>query len=76
MIIGQRDKEKNAHQPLFSHVLKYYWMELTFAGLHAFRPSVLNVAAAKSSAVFEPSTTRSATTDSTGLMERATLWAH
>ena len=37
---------------------------LTFAGLHAFRPPVINIVAAKSSAVLEPSTARSATTDS------------
>ena len=39
-------------------------LELTFAGLHAFRPPMTNIFAAKSSAVLEPSTTRSATTDS------------
>ena len=36
-------------------------LELTFAGLHAFRPLVINTFA--SSAVLEPSTARSATTD-------------
>ena len=39
-------------------------LELTFAGLHTFRPLVVNILAAKSSAVLEPSTARSATTDS------------
>ena len=39
-------------------------LELTFAGLHAFRPPVNDVFAATSSAVLEPSTARSATTDS------------
>ena len=48
--------------------------ELTFAGLHAFRPPVINILAAKSSAVLEPSTTRSATTDSAGFRKRTALW--
>ena len=39
-------------------------MELTFACLHAFRPLVINVFAAEASAVLEPSTGRSAATDS------------
>ena len=39
-------------------------LELTFACLHAFGPYVINVFAAKSSAVLEPSTARSAATDS------------
>ena len=39
-------------------------LELTFAGLHAIGPPVIDMFAAKSSAVLEPSTARSATTDS------------
>ena len=39
-------------------------LELTFAGLHSIGPHVINIFAAKSSAVLEPSTARSATTDS------------
>ena len=57
-------KRKNAQQltvVMQSHVIG---LELTFAGLHAFRPLVINMSAAKSSAVLEPSTARSATTDS------------
>ena len=38
--------------------------ELTFARRHAIIPLMINIAGAKSSAVLEPSTTRSATTDS------------
>ena len=38
-------------------------LELTFAGLHAFRPPVINMFAAKSPAVLEPSTAGRATTD-------------
>ena len=48
-------------------------LELTFAGLHAFRPPVINISVADSSAVLEPSTARSATTDSAGFLEDATL---
>ena len=48
--------------------------ELTFAGLHAFRPFVINILAAKSSTIIEPSTTRSATTHSTRFLEHSTLW--
>ena len=43
-----------------SHVIG---LGLTFAGLHAFRPPVINTFAANSSAVLEPSTARGATTD-------------
>ena len=39
-------------------------LELTFAGLQTFRPPVIKFFDAKSSAVLEPSTARSATTDS------------
>ena len=38
-------------------------LELTFAGMQAFRPPVINIFVANSSAVLEPSATRSATTD-------------
>ena len=51
-------------------------LELTFAGLHAFRPPVIDIFVANSSTLFEPSASRSATTDSTGFLERVTLWAH
>ena len=49
-------------------------LELTFAGLHAFRPPVINISVADSSAVLEPSAARSATADSAGFLERAALW--
>ena len=48
---------------------------LTFAGLHAFRPPVMNVSVASTSAVLVPSTTGSAATDSAGFLERAARWA-
>ena len=46
-------------------------LELTFAGLHAFRPPVINIFAAEASTVLEPSTARSTTTASAGFLERA-----
>ena len=49
---------------------------LTLAGLDAFKPPVISVAVASTSAAFIPSTARSTTTDSTGFFEHATLWAH
>ena len=50
-------------------------LELTFASLHALRPPVISVPVADTSAVLKPSTTRSATTDSAGFLERAALRA-
>ena len=47
---------------------------LTFAGLHAVKPPVIYVFVCSISAVLVPSTTRSATTDSAGFLEHATLW--
>ena len=47
--------------------------ELTFAGLHALRPPVVNISVVSSSAVLEPSTARSTTTDSAGFHELAAL---
>ena len=69
---GKRNKQ-NSHG-LVMH-LHASGLELTFAGLHAFRPPVINVSVADSSAVLEPSASRSATTDSAGFLERAALWA-
>ena len=48
-------------------------IELTLAGLHASRPAVINIVVANSSAVLEPSTPGSATTDSAGFLECAAL---
>ena len=47
-------------------------IELTFAGLHALRPPVISVSVPT---ILIPSTARSATTDSAGFLERATLCA-
>ena len=46
---------------------------LTFAGLHAFKPHVIHVSVAGTSAVSIPSAARCATTDSAGSAERAAL---
>ena len=48
---------------------------LTFADRDALKPPVTSVAVADTSAVLIPSTVRSATTSSTGFLERAALWA-
>ena len=48
-------------------------LELTCAGLHALKPLVTNVPIAGTSTVLKPSTARSATTDSAGFLECATL---
>ena len=50
-------------------------LELTFAGLHALRPPVINVSVVDSSAVLEPSTARSATTGSARFVECAAFGA-
>ena len=62
--IGQMNDEKNARQSLVSHAVHAKANKLTFACLRAFRPPVINIFAATSSTVLEPSTARSATTGS------------
>ena len=49
---------------------------LTFAGLRALRPAVTDVFVANTSAFLEPITARSATTNSTEFLERATVLTH
>ena len=56
---------------MYLHVIS---LGLTFAGLHALKPPVINVTAAGTSAVPKPSTARSAATDSAGFTELAALW--
>ena len=48
-------------------------IELTCTGLHALRPSVISVSVGRPSAVLEPRTTGSATTDLAGFLEGAAL---
>ena len=54
---------------------KTIYFGLTFAGLQPFKPLVLHISVASSSAVLVPSTAGCATTDSAGFLERATLGA-
>ena len=56
----------------YLHVIS---LELTFAGLHALRPPVVNVYVAGTSAFIKPSTVRSAATNSAGFLERTAFWA-
>ena len=48
-------------------------LRLTFAGLNAFKPAVTEVVVACTSTILMPRTARSATTDSTSILERAAL---
>ena len=50
-----------------------FTLKLTCTGLHALRPFVISVSVAKTSAVLEPRTTGSATTDLAGFLEGAAL---
>ena len=50
-------------------------LELTFAGIYAFKPPVINVFAATSSAVLKPSAARSAATVYARFLERAAFGA-
>ena len=64
---------KETKNIIYKHALS---LELTFASSHALKPFVISVAVAgTSSTFFIPSTTRSATTDSAGFLERAAFWA-
>ena len=51
-------------------------LALTIAGLHTLKPAVLYVSVADNSTILVPRTTRSATTDSTGSLERAAVWTY
>ena len=48
-------------------------LELTFAGRHALKPTVVNVFVAGTSAVLKPSAARSAAADPAGFRECAAL---
>ena len=48
---------------------------LTFAGLHALKPPVVDISVTGTPTVLIPSTARSATTNSAGFQELSTLWA-
>ena len=51
-------------------------IELTLANFHALEPAVIKFALSSASAILVPSTTRSATTGSSGFLEHATFWTH
>ena len=67
--------EENTLTAMNEHVSTPVNLELTFAGLHALKPLVIHIFVAGSPTPPKPSTARSATTDSAGFLERATLWA-
>ena len=70
-------KGKKKERSRFSHSLAMHLHaigpRLTYTGIHALRPTVINISVADSSAVLEPSAARSATTGSAGFLERAAL---
>ena len=51
-----------------------YNVELTFAGRSTLRPLVMSAFIAGTTTVLKPSTTRGATTVSTGFLEPTALW--
>ena len=61
---------------LFGHYLHAIVIGLTFADLQTFKPPVLHISVAGTSAVLKPSTARSTTTGFAGFLERTALWAH
>ena len=71
--------DENTKNVTASYAREYIYMAfclgLTFAGLNAVEPPVISIFVDGTFAVLIPSTARSATTDSAGFFERATLWA-
>ena len=55
------------------HVLAVVDLGLTFACLYALRPAVVHISVAGTTTILVPRASRSATTDSPGLLERATV---
>ena len=75
--ITKGDKRGNNHCLFWTIIyLHSLSLRLTFACLHTLVPPVTGVRVATTAAVFIPSAARSTTTDSTGFLERVTLWAH
>ena len=65
LYVGTRQRNEKGNVYYYALQLHAVDLGLTFAGLHAFRPVMINnIFAAKSPAVLEPSTARSATTGS------------
>ena len=71
--------KETKQKTLYSHYLVMHLhaiaLGLTFAGLRALEPTVISVFVAGTSAVLIPSTPRSATTESAGLLKLAALRA-
>ena len=61
---------------VLKHVSTPFNLGLTFAGLHALDPAVVQFIIAGTSTILIPSTARSTTTGSPGFLERATIWTH
>ena len=72
MSMRERNIQKNYEHSLSSRYAHALSLELTFARLQALKPLVIDVSVAETSAVLVPSTTRSATTESAGFLERTT----
>ena len=72
--VGQRHKGKSAITATERRCI-YLSIQLTFAGLHAIEPHVINVFVAGTSTVLKPSTARSATTGSVGFLKCAAFRA-
>ena len=73
----QREKCENSYCLVCKRIyLHSASLGLTFAGLDALKPPVIGVSVVVTPAASIPSTARSTTTDSTGILEHATLWAH
>ena len=70
--LKENNVKKKTEQESFYTPLR---LALTFARFHALKPAVINVSVSGTSTILVPSTTRSATTDSAGFLERAALWA-
>ena len=68
----QKNKDCLVCARIYLHAVR---LELTFASLHALKPAVTNVSVARTSAVFKPSTARSATAVSAGFLECAAFGA-
>ena len=79
MGINETFKEKNTITVPVQHErgcdIDVISLELTFAGLQAVKPPVINVSVPGTATVLIPRTTRSTATHSAGFLERAALWA-
>ena len=78
VVTAQYNKEKMVEKTptsLTDNVQRVRSLKLTFAGLDALKPVVTSLSVAGTATILIPSTARSATTDSAGFLECATVWA-